>query len=97
VFAQPVHGEPGAEDPTEILRVLPEEFHEQFRAEYTAAVEHARDPGGYRGLTEVLRLWRLRAAAYSDPGYARRLAAARTEGCTDDVPAERVIGSWPRR
>jgi hypothetical protein len=96
VSAQPVHGEPGTEDPTEILRVLPEEFHEQFRAEYTAAVERAREPGSYRGLTELLRLWRLRAAAYSDPGYPSRLADARAEGA-NTVPAERVIGSWPHR
>lgn len=44
-----------------------------------------------------LRLWRLRAVAYSDPGYAGRLAAARAGRTAGDVPAEQVIAGWPRR
>lgn len=35
----------------------------------------ARRPEHYHELHHLLRLWRLRAAAYSDPGFAARLAA----------------------
>ena len=31
--------------------------------------------GGYKQLHDILRLWRLTAAAQSDPGFADRLAA----------------------
>jgi hypothetical protein len=92
-----MHGESGTEDPVEILRVLPEERHRQFRTEYGAAVEQAHDPHSYRRLTELLRLWRLRAAAYSDPGYRARLARAGAEDPSDEVTIEKVVGSWPHR
>jgi hypothetical protein len=92
-----VHGEPGTDDPTDILRVLPGEYQQQFRAEYAAAVEQARDPAGYRDLAGLLRLWRLRAAAYSDPGYQRRLDAAHAGEVGTDVPAEQVIAGWPHQ
>lgn len=94
--AQPAYEEPGIEDPTEILRLLPERFHDQFRREYAAAVEYARDPRRFRGLAELLRLWRLRATAYSDPGYSTRLAAAHASERSDELPAERVMDGWPR-
>lgn len=94
--AQPVHGE-SADDPVEILRVLPREHHEQFRGEYAAAVEQARDPAGYRSLAQLLRVWQLRATAYDEPGYRDRLDAARSGDATFDVPAEQVIAGWPRR
>lgn len=95
--AQPVSGdEPGIDDPTEILHVLPGRFHEQFRSEYVSAVEQARDPKGFRGLADVLRLWRLRAAAYSEPGYVERLAQAEAGDTSDDVLAAQVLPGWPR-
>jgi hypothetical protein len=66
------------DDPVEILRVLPARFHEQFLDEYyQAAGEAARMVGGYRQLHDLLRLWRLTAAATADPGFDDRLAAAR--------------------
>lgn len=95
--AQPYRGEHDPDDPAEILRVLPEPYHAQFRAEYAVAVEQARRPEQYRMLHDLLRLWRLRAVAYSDPGYADRLASARAGRTAGDVPAERVIAGWPRR
>jgi hypothetical protein len=52
------------DDPVEILRMLPDRFHARFLDEYDDAVEDARPPEGYRGLRRMLRLWRLRAAAY---------------------------------
>jgi hypothetical protein len=58
------------------LQILPGEYHAQFRAEYAAAVDGARRPEQFHQLQEMLRLWRLRAMAYSSPGYDGRLAAA---------------------
>ncbi len=52
-----------SEDPIEILHVLPEEYHAQFRAEYAVAVDAARRPEHFHRLQDMLRLWRLRAAA----------------------------------
>lgn len=95
--AEPVHGEPGRDDPVDILRILPEEYREQFRAEYAAAIDHAQDPADYHALANMLRLWRLRAAAYTDPGYGERLAAARTGDTTTELSAEQVIAGWPRQ
>jgi hypothetical protein len=75
--ARPVH-EPDPDDPVEILRDLPAQFRDQFLAEYyEAASEAARQVGGYRQLHDLLRLWRLSAAAYSDPGSEERLQAVR--------------------
>jgi hypothetical protein len=83
--------------PVGILAVLPEGYHERFLAEYTAAVEGARRPEQFRQLRELLRLWRLRAVAYSDPGYEERLAGARHGQAAGIAPAEQVIPGWPDR
>jgi hypothetical protein len=91
VTAEPLPGEPGHDDPVEILRALPQEYREPFLAEYAAAVDHAQDPAGYHALAEMLRLWRLRVAAYTDPGYGDRLNAARIGDTTTELPAEQVI------
>ena len=79
------------EDPIEILHVLPRECHAQFLSEYAAAVDGARRPEHFHRLHEMLRLWRLRAVAYSSPGYAGRLASARAEA----IPAAQLIPDWP--
>jgi hypothetical protein len=97
--AQPAH-ELDPDDPVEILRVLPVRFHDQFLREYYgAAAGAARRVGGYRQLHDVLRLWRLTAAAHSDPGFAGRLAAAReavrTGSLEGSVPIEDAIPGWP--
>ncbi len=99
--AQPIR-ELDPDDPVEILRVLPAQFHDQFLREYYgAAAGAARQVGGYRQLHEVLRLWRLTAAAHSDPGFADRLAAVReavrTGNLEGSVPIEDVVPGWPRR
>lgn len=82
------------DDPTEILRVLPDRYHDEFLAEYTAAVDTARRPQHYRELRQLLWLWRLRAVAYADPGYDDRMAAARDAGAEEFTPAEQVLPSW---
>jgi hypothetical protein len=98
--AQPLH-EDGPDDPVEILRVLPTRFHEQFLAEYEAAVDGARRPEQYRQLHDLLRLWRLRAVAYSDPGYETRLQAVRDAVRTGTLegaaPIEEVVPGWAQR
>jgi hypothetical protein len=97
--AQPVD-DYDPDDPVEILRVLPGGFHEQFLAEYDAAVAGARRPEQYRELHHLLRLWRLRAAAYSDPGYAGRLAAmqeAVRSGRRDGTPTEEIVPDWDEK
>jgi len=91
--AQPVQD--NADDPVEILRLLPEEYHVQFFDDYDAAVEAARRPESFRELQQLLRLWRLRAEAYSSSGYDERLAAARRGDPADFAPAAQVIPGWP--
>jgi hypothetical protein len=81
------------DDPVEILAVLPKRCHAQFRAEYLAAAQAAQRPEGYGELHTLLRQWRLRALAYSDPGYEVRKEAART-GAGTWVPAREVIAGW---
>lgn len=89
------------DDPVEILRVLPGRFREQFLAEYETAVEAARRVEQYRQLHELLRLWRLRAIAFSGPGYEARLEAVRDAvraGSTQgSAPAEEVVPGWAER
>ncbi len=80
------------DDPVEILHILPAEYHEQFRAEYAGAVEGARRPEQFHRLHELLRLWRLRAVAYSSPGHAGRLTSASTQ--RDTASADQVIHGW---
>jgi hypothetical protein len=96
--AQPVF-EADPDDPVEILRMLPARFHDQFLREYYAAAAlAARQVGGYRQLHDVLRLWRLTAAAQSDPGFADRLAAVRDAVQAGDlessVPIEDIVPGW---
>jgi Family of unknown function (DUF6247) len=97
--AQPVN-DYDPDDPVEILRVLPGEFHGQFLAEYEAAVAGARRPEQYRELHHLLRLWRLRVVAYSDPGYAGRLVAMQESvrsGRRDGTPIEDVVPDWDEK
>lgn len=88
------------DDPVEILRVLPARFHDQFLREYyRAAAGAASQVGGYRQLHDVLRLWRLTAAAHSDPGFAVRLAAVREAvsagSLAGSLPIGDAIAGWP--
>jgi hypothetical protein len=99
--AQPVH-EPDPDDPVEILRVLPERFHEQFLAEYyEAAGEAARQVDGYRQLHNLLRRWRLSAVAFSAAGFDERLQAmqeaVRTGSLEGSMPIEEILPGWPDR
>lgn len=93
--AQPVD-DYDADDPVEILSVLPAKYHQQFLAEYDSAAVSARRPEEYRQLHHLLRLWRLRAAAYSDPGFEARLEAVDAGG-GEWTAIEQVIPDWADR
>jgi hypothetical protein len=82
------------------MRVLPNRFHEQFLAEYDAAVTGAHRPGHYREPQQLLRLWRPRAVTYADPGFATRLAAVQDAVGTErreGTPIEEVVPGWAER
>jgi hypothetical protein len=81
--------------PVEILAALPARYHQRFQADYEAALTGALRPEEYRHLRHVLRLWRLRAVAYSDPSFEDRLQTARS-GTGTRIPAEQVPG-WSVR
>lgn len=93
--AQPL-GDRDPDDPAEILSILPAAYHEQFLAEYETAVDGARRPEQYAQLRRLLRFWRLRAAAYSAPGYEAAKETART-GSGTWTPAGDVIPDWDAR
>lgn len=89
--AQPA-SEPGGDGPAEILALLPQRWHEQFLGEYRAALESARDVRQWRYLAETLTRWRLRAAAYSDPGFDAAARAAREARAEDLTPVPGLAG-----
>ena len=93
--AQPVQ-EFDPDDPMEIMRVLPARYHDQFLADYDAAAASARRPDQYRQLHQTLRLWRLRAAAYSDPGFEARLEEVRSAP-GHGTPIEDVVAGWSEK
>jgi hypothetical protein len=87
--AQPVE-EYDPDDPVEILLVLPKQFHEQFLADPLCQALH-----------DLLRLWRLRAIARSDPTFETRLERAseamRTGSREGAVAIEDIVPDWPDR
>jgi hypothetical protein len=87
------------DDPVEILRVLPARFHDQFRTEYATAAAAARRPEQYRQLHQLLRLWRLSAVAFSDPGYEARQQAVEESVRTGrpGTPIGEIVPDWDDR
>lgn len=86
--------EPEPDDPSQILAVLPSPWHRQFLAEYRAALDSARgDVGQWAELRAVLHRWRLRAVAYSAPGFEAAAAAARAADAKNLHP----IPGWEAR
>jgi hypothetical protein len=55
---------------------LPEDERGSFLEQYQGAVEHARDPVGWKQLQRVLRRWGFHADAAGEPGYREALDAA---------------------
>lgn len=100
--AQPI-SDVDPDDPVVILSQLPAKHRDQFLREYyPAAAEAAKELGRYAALRDLLRLWRLRAVMYSDPGYDAALAESRRAALAGhaegSMTAEEVFGDrWPRR
>lgn len=89
--------EPDPDSPEEILRVLPPEYHDEFLREYELALVGAlKDHLNYPQVRRKLRLWRMRAEAYSDPRFMDEFERARraldTGDLTGFVPAEQLLG-----
>jgi hypothetical protein len=93
--AQPLHG--AADDPAEILRALPEQWHEQFLSEYHSALEAAHEVWRFQQLREVLHLWHLRAVAYSNPAFEEAAQAVRENRTDEFVPADHILPGWADR
>ena len=74
------------DDPAQILALLPDRWHDQFLAEYRSGLDAAREVGQWPRLRTLLHRWRLRAAAYSDPGFDAAAQAARRTRPEDLVP-----------
>ena len=68
-FLEPVGSQDPGDDPAAIFELLPESHRSQFRAEYEQALDAAHDLARFKQVRTLLRQWRLRAMAYSRPGY----------------------------
>jgi hypothetical protein len=66
---EPVGPQDPGEDPAAIFELLPASHRPQFRAEYDQAIDAAHDLERFKQVRSLLRQWRLRAIAYSRPGY----------------------------
>ena len=69
-----------------------EQLHKDRGIRVTIDVDSS--PVSYR---EVLHLWRLRAVAYSDPGFDHALQATLEDRADEFVPAEQAIPGWSDR
>jgi hypothetical protein len=78
-FLEPVGSRDPGDDPAAIFDLLPEFHRSQFRAEYDQALEAARDLARFRQVRSLLRQGRLRAMAYSRPGYEEAVQDALRE------------------
>ncbi|WP_030454845.1 DUF6247 family protein [Herbidospora cretacea] len=93
--AEPLHHHD--DDPAEIMRMLPERWHDQFLSEYHAALDAAHEVWRYEQLRELLRVWRLHAIAVSDPMFDQAERAVR-EGRTEEfVSMDEVFPGWADR
>ncbi|MEU8143641.1 DUF6247 family protein [Nonomuraea sp. NPDC050022] len=93
--AEPLH-EIG-DDPAEILRLLPERWHEQFLSDYHTALDAAHEVWRFKQLQELLHVWRLHAIAVSNPDFDHAERAVR-EGRTDEfVSMDMAFPGWADR
>ncbi|MFB9248111.1 DUF6247 family protein [Sphaerisporangium melleum] len=81
-------------DPAEILRILPEAWHEPFLSDHRSALDAAHEVWRFRQLRDLLHTWRLRALALADPGFERAAQAAREGRSKEFVPAGQIIPGW---
>ena len=87
--AQPLRG--SLPDPAEILHALPERWREQFLNEHRCTLEAARDVWRFHHLRELLRLWQLRAVAYSNPDFENAAQAVRENRTGEFVRTDRLF------
>lgn len=73
--AAEVEGEREPDDPWVVFQMLPEQYREEFEADYRRALRAAGNPRGFLALRRTLRNWRVRADWYSDPAYQEMHAA----------------------
>ncbi|MCC5581018.1 hypothetical protein IMZ11_35940 [Microtetraspora sp. AC03309] len=88
---EPVAPRDPGEDPAAIFEALPPSHRAQFRSEYDEALEAAHDLVRFKQVQTLLRQWRLRAIAYTRPGYGEAVDDAlqgRTEMFTRFTPPE---------
>src|SRR3954463_4132625 len=78
-FLAPAGSRDPGDDPAVIFDLLPESHRSQFRAEYDQALEAARGLARFKRVRCLLRQWRLRAMAYSRPGYEEAVQDALQE------------------
>ena len=76
--------------PQRILDQLPADERGFFLDQYREALGNARDPGGWKQLWRLLRLWRFHADAAGDPCYREALDAARGP-VSGGVPLEDAV------
>jgi hypothetical protein len=86
VTAESLPPQQDPDDPAEILAMLPDRWHDQFLAEYRSGLDAAREVGQWPRLRALLHRWRLRATAYSDPGFDLAAQAARRARPEDLIP-----------
>ena len=84
--AEPLPLQPDPDDPAHILALLPDQWHQQFLAEYRSGLDAAREVGQWPRLRTLLHRWRLRATAYADPGFAAAAHTAARARPEDLVP-----------
>ncbi len=84
-------------DPAEILRVLPEKWHEQFLSEYHNALDAAHELWRFKQLPELLHRWRLHAIAVSDPDFDRAEQAVRAGRREEFVSMDEAFPGWAKR
>jgi hypothetical protein len=81
-FLEPAGLRDPGDDPAAIFDVLPPSHRSQFRTEYDQALDAAHDLERFKQVRSLLRQWRLRAIAYSRPGYEEAVQDA-LQGHTD--------------
>lgn len=73
--AAQIEGSREPDDPFEILKVLPQQYHDEFLADYRHALRAAYPAEGFLALRRMLRQWRTRADWYADSGFQEKIAS----------------------
>ncbi|HEY3002643.1 MAG TPA: DUF6247 family protein [Kribbellaceae bacterium] len=74
-----------------ILDALPERWRAQFLEEYRQALDAAHEVWRFHQIRDVLRVWHLRAVAYSRPGFEQAARTARDGRPEDFVSFDEAV------